>query len=58
MNIKTKKIEVFDIVNIIVMCIVILITLGPFWICLVGSFNDGIDYLKGGGYISGRENLP
>ncbi len=49
-----KKIELFDIFNNLFMIVVILITLYPFWYCLVGSLNQGFDYLKGGVYFFPR----
>lgn len=46
-----KRTGVFDILNNTIMVIVILLTLYPFWYCLVGSLNSGRDYMKGGVYL-------
>lgn len=48
---KGARIEVFDIVNAIIMFLVAFIMVIPFWFCLVGSFNEGVDYLRGGVYF-------
>jgi len=55
MLLKNRRIEVFDIVNVIIMLFVIFITLGPFWICFIGSFNEGVDYIRGGVYLWPRK---
>lgn len=52
---KKKRIETFDVVNGIMMGIMMIIMLFPFWYCLAGSFNDGTDYLKGGIYFWPRQ---
>ncbi|MFY9177104.1 MAG: carbohydrate ABC transporter permease [Caldicoprobacterales bacterium] len=48
---KGARIEAFDVVNAIIMFLVAFITLVPFWFTLVGSFNEGVDYLRGGVYF-------
>lgn len=50
-----KQLELFDVVNGIMMVIMMTIMLFPFWYCLAGSFNDGTDYLKGGIYFWPRK---
>lgn len=37
----------FSGVNIVIMVLLALITLYPFWYCIILSFNDGLDALKG-----------
>lgn len=48
MIVKTKGDRIFDALNLLVMLSIVVITLGPFWYCLVGSLNDGFDFLRGG----------
>lgn len=48
---RTSGDKVFDGVNVFLMIVLIFITLYPFWYCLVGSFNHGGDYSKGGVYF-------
>lgn len=43
--------KVFNVTNVFVMCVVIAILLGPFWFALVGSLDQGLDYLRGGVYF-------
>lgn len=45
---KRRKLKTFDYINILLMLIVILLTLYPFWYTLVGSLNEGADYIRGG----------
>ncbi len=45
---KSWKDKVFNGVNIFIMIIVVFATLYPFWYALIGSFNDGLDYMRGG----------
>lgn len=40
--------RLFDIINIFIMLLVIFITIYPFWYTIVGSLNQGSDYLRGG----------
>jgi putative aldouronate transport system permease protein len=42
---------VFDCVNILLMLLVIAVTFYPFWYAVVGSFNEGQDYMRGGVYF-------
>lgn len=54
---KTQKVSmdsIFNIFNIIFMCIVILITLYPFYYVIISSLNDPIDLLKGPVYLCPR----
>lgn len=50
-----SKTTAFDAVNIILMLLLIFITLYPMWYIIVGSFNDGYDYMRGGVYFWPRE---
>lgn len=43
--------KVFDLVNVLIMLALIAITIIPFWTCIVGSFSDGTDYMRGGVYL-------
>lgn len=52
---NSVKDKIFNILNIILMFIVIFVTLYPFLYSLVGSFNVGDDYMKGGVYIWPRQ---
>ena len=47
----TRERGVFPYVNATIMAVLIFVTLYPFWYVLVGSFNNGIDYLAGGVYF-------
>ncbi|MDW7656303.1 MAG: carbohydrate ABC transporter permease [Bacillota bacterium] len=47
--------KMFDIINTCLMLIIAFITLYPFWYCLILSFNDGIDALKGPLYFLPRK---
>lgn len=46
---------IFDVTNCVVMAILIFVTVYPFWYIVVGSFNDGIDFNKGGVYFWPRK---
>lgn len=52
---KTKADKIFDVCNYMLMILVIFITLFPFWTVLVGSFNEGLDLMKGGVYFWPRK---
>jgi len=52
---KSPGNRIFNIVNTIIMIIVIILTLYPFWYSVVGSLNDGLDFAKGGVYVWPRE---
>lgn len=48
---NSRKDKVFNTFNVVLMLVIIFITLYPFWYSLVGSFNVGDDYMKGGVYF-------
>lgn len=51
-KIKRTRTEVaFDSINLIFLVGFALITAYPLWFCLVNSFNDGLDAMKGGIYL-------
>lgn len=54
-NIKSKTDRVFDVFITIIMVIVMVVTLAPFWFSIIGSFNEGLDYSRGGVYLWPRE---
>ena len=47
--------RLFNIFNIIIMTCLIILTLYPFWYSVIGSFNDGLDYARGGVFLWTRE---
>lgn len=49
------KISFFDLFNITFMVLMMFVMLIPFWYSVVGSFNDGSDYIRGGVYFWPRE---
>ena len=48
---KVKHDTAFDYVNIALLVVLALLCLYPMWFVIVGSFNKGYDYLKGGVYF-------
>lgn len=48
---ETKGEKVFDVINSAAMVLVIAATLYPFWFTLIGSFNEGLDFARGGVYL-------
>lgn len=54
-KIKSRTDRIFDTFVAVVMCAVMIVTLAPFWFSIVGSFNDGLDYSRGGVYFWPRE---
>lgn len=44
---KKHKIKLFDFTNTIIMCIVLLLTLYPFYYVLIASFSDGSEVIRG-----------
>lgn len=50
-----KRITAFDCVNTVVMLLVSFIMLYPFWYCVVGSLNEGVDYMRGGVFLWPRK---
>lgn len=47
--------RIFDVFNMIFMCIVIVVTLYPFYYVIISSFNDPIDFIKGPVYLLPRK---
>lgn len=47
--------RIFNICNITFMLILIVLTLYPFWYSIIGSFNTGTDYARGGVYLWTRD---
>lgn len=54
---KNKNVaeNMFNVFNISLMVILIICTVIPFWMSIVGSFNEGLDYTRGGVYFWPRE---
>lgn len=52
---QIKRCKPFDVINRILMILMIFIMLFPFWYSVVGSFNDGSDYIRGGVYFWPRD---
>lgn len=52
---RTKEDVIFDAVNVVLLLIVVLITLYPFYLVLVLSLNDGLDAVRGGIYFWPRK---
>lgn len=52
---KSTGERVFNVMNIAFMVILIICTIIPFWMSIVGSFNEGLDYTRGGVYFWPRE---
>lgn len=52
---RIKKISWFNLFNIMFMLVMMFVMLFPFWYSVVGSFNDGSDYIRGGVYFWPRE---
>ncbi len=47
--------RIFNVINVLLMFIVAAVTLYPFWYCIVISFNEGVDAMKGGIYLWPRK---
>ena len=47
-HIHTAEDSVIDIINTVIMCMVIAITVFPFYLIIVKSFNEGVDSNIGG----------
>ena len=47
--------KAFDILNILGMCLLILLTVYPFWYTLIGSLSQGADYNAGGVFFYPRK---
>lgn len=52
---KLQRNTAFDWLNYLGMLLMILLMLYPFWYCVVGSFNEGLDYLRGGVFLWPRK---
>lgn len=48
---KNKPEAAFDVLNIAVLVLFSFATAYPFWYCIINSFNEGIDAMKGGIYL-------
>lgn len=52
---QLHKNTAFDWINCIVMALISFLMLYPLWYCVVGSFNEGSDYLRGGVFLWPRK---
>lgn len=52
---QLHKNTAFDWINCIVMALISFLMLYPLWYCIVGSFNEGSDYLRGGVFLWPRK---
>lgn len=52
---KLQKSTAFDWLNCIVMALISFLMLYPLWYCIVGSLNEGSDYLQGGVFLWPRK---
>jgi len=43
---KSRTDLVFNFFNILLMLVIVFVTLYPFWFATVGSFNEGLDYMR------------
>lgn len=50
-----QKNTAFDWVNYVLMAVIAFIMLYPLWYCIVGSFNEGTDYLRGNVFLWPRK---
>jgi len=48
---KNKLGTTFDVFNIAILLLFSLLTAYPLWFCIINSFNDGMDAMKGGIYL-------
>ena len=48
---KAGKIKPFDVIDVLIMILFILIMAYPLWFIVVGAFNEGKDYMRGGVYL-------
>ena len=51
---QSRASKIFDAANVIFMIVILLLTLYPLWYVVVGSFNKGLDFMKGGVYFFPR----
>ncbi|RUT41493.1 carbohydrate ABC transporter permease [Paenibacillus anaericanus] len=47
--------RIFNIFNGLIMAVLVIITLYPFWYSVIGSFNEGLDYARGGVFLWTRK---
>ncbi|MDQ8739025.1 carbohydrate ABC transporter permease [Paenibacillus sp. LHD-38] len=47
--------RLFHIFNTLLMLAVIVVTLAPFWFSIIGSLNEGLDYMRGGVHLWPRK---
>ncbi|OBR68905.1 ABC transporter permease [Paenibacillus oryzae] len=47
--------RLFNVCNVLIMIVLIVFTLYPFWYSVIGSFNEGSDYARGGVYLLTRK---
>jgi putative aldouronate transport system permease protein len=52
---KKTTFGVFDAINVMLMLLLVIVTLFPFWVSLIGSLNEGLDYTRGGVYFFPRK---
>jgi len=52
---RSKKIHLFDFINYAFLILCMVITLYPFLFAMIGSFNEGMDFLKGGVWLYPRK---
>lgn len=45
----------FDYINLLLMVLMMIIMVYPFWYTVIGSFNEGSDYMRGGVYLWPRK---
>ncbi|MEG1687216.1 MAG: hypothetical protein RR276_04975 [Angelakisella sp.] len=55
MKLKKPRLLPFDYVNIVLMLLMMLVMVYPFWYTLVGSLNEGSDYMRGGVWLWPRK---
>ena len=48
---KVRKLKAFDVVNYLIMIVVCVVMIYPMWFAIVGAFNEGQDYMRGGVYL-------
>jgi len=55
MTVKSKGEKWFSVFNTILMIVIMFFMISPFWFTIVGSLNEGLDYMRGGVYFWPRE---
>ena len=55
MKVRSSGEKAFNYFNILVLLALVALTMGPLWISMVGSFNEGLDYTRGGVYFWPRK---